>query len=168
LKVEPNSAEAHLVLANAYIVHNWDWDGAQREIDLAFKLAPPDGRALIIAARLAGVKADFERATELLQQALARDPLDPLTYDSLSDVHFRSGRYADAEAATRRCLQIAPRFATGHYWLGIELLMQGRLHEALLETENETPRNGRFLGGAVALYAMQDSGMSANAADWQF
>jgi TolB-like protein/Flp pilus assembly protein TadD len=154
LQVEPNSAEAHLVLASAHIVRDWDWNGAQREIDLAFKLAPPDGRALIIAARLAGAKADFKRATELLQQAQARDPLDPVTYDELAGLHLRSGRYTEAEAANRRCLQIDPRFAAEHYWLGIALLMQGRLQDALLETERETPRDGRFLGGAVVLYAL--------------
>ena len=154
LKLDPNSAEAHLVLANAYIVRDWDWDQAQREIDLAFKLAPPDGRALITAARLAAVKADFEHAAVLLQQALALDPLDPVTYGDLGDVNLRSGRYGDAETSFRRCLQIAPRFVGGHYWLAIALLMQGRLQDALSESERETPRDGRFLGGAAVLYAM--------------
>ena len=54
----------------------------------------------------------------------------------------------------RRCLQITPRFGGEHYWLAIALLMQGRLQDALTETERATPEEGQYLGGAVVLYAM--------------
>jgi adenylate cyclase len=154
LKVDPNSADAHIVLANADMIHDWDWAAAEREIQTAFKLAPPNSRALTTAARLAGAQGHFDRATELFQHALARDPMDPLVYDALAGVYLRSGHYVEAEAMNRRCLQIAPRIVTGHYWLAIALLMQGRLPEALAETEREKPADGRDVGGAVVLYAM--------------
>jgi adenylate cyclase len=154
LKIYPNSADAHLALANADMIHDWDWAAAGREIQAAFTLAPPNSRALTIAGRLAAAQGHFEQATELLQQALARDPLDPHAYATFADVYLRSGRYAEAEAMSRRCLQIAPRIITGHYWLAIALLMQGRLQEALVETEREKPADGRDVGGAVILYAM--------------
>jgi len=92
-----------------------------------------------------------------------------------SDVGLRSGRYTEAEAAIRRCLQIAPRFTTGHYWLGITLLMRGRLQDALVETERETPYDGRFLGSALVLYAMHrlaesdaalKKALEVNGSDW--
>jgi TolB-like protein/Flp pilus assembly protein TadD len=154
VKVDPNSADAHLVLANVDMIHDWDWPAAEHEIQMAFKLAPPNSRALTIAGRLAGAQGHFEQATERLQQALARDPMDPLAYDALASVYLRSGHFGEAEAMNRRSLQIAPHIVTGHYWLAIALLMQGRLQEALVETEREKPADGRDVGGAVILYAM--------------
>jgi TolB-like protein/Tfp pilus assembly protein PilF len=154
LKIDPNLADAHLVLANASIVHDWDWAEAQREIDTAFKLAPPDARAFTIAARLAGALGQFEHAIDLSRQALVRDPLDPHAYDEVAGIYLRSDNYAEAETANRRCLQVAPDLVGAHYWLAIALLMQGRLQDAMAETERETPGDGKYLGGSVVLFAM--------------
>ena len=72
LKVDPKSSEAHLIIANAYIGHEFDWLSAQREIDAAFKLDGRDVRGLRTAARLAQALGQFDRAIDLLNQALAR------------------------------------------------------------------------------------------------
>ena len=175
LEVDPTSAEAHLVLADAAIVHDWDWAAANREINAAFELSPPTARALHLAAGLAITQGQTERATELLHQALARDPLNPRTYDRLCGVYYRAGRYVEAEAMCRRVLQIAPQFGGGHYWLAVAILMQGRLQDALAETERAAPGEGQQLGSSVVLYAMHrraesnvalKKAIEVNSSDW--
>ena len=175
LASDPKSADAHLILADANLVHDWDWAAVKREIDAAFALAPADPRAFYIAAGLATAQWQNELATELLQQSLARDPLNARTYDRLCSVYYRTGRYVEAEAMCRRVLQIAPQFGTAHYWLSVAILMQNRLEDALAETQRATPDEGQYVGGAAVLYAMHrqvesnaalEKAIEVNRIDW--
>ena len=73
----------------------------------------------------------------------------------LGDTYVREGRYDQAEAMYRRCLQIAPHYATERFFLAVALLMQGRLEEALSEAELETPVEGRYAARALIFHAMR-------------
>lgn len=154
LQADPQSAEAHLVLADVYMELDYDWTSAQREIDAAFKLASPDARALRTAARLAGALGHFDRSLEVLTQALALDPLDPELYDQLGDTYARAGKFERAEEMYRHCLQIAPNFISEHFYISNALLLQSRFHEALAEADREQEDSARFAGRALALYAL--------------
>jgi TolB-like protein/Tfp pilus assembly protein PilF len=160
LLVDPKSAEAHLVLANVYMEHDYDWTSAQKEIDVAFHISAPDARALRTAARLAGALGQFDRSLELLTQALALDPLDPSLYDQLGDTYARAGQFAKSEEMYRRCLQIAPRFVTEHFYVSNALLLQGRLNEALVESNLERDDGARLGAQALIFHALQRKGDS--------
>jgi TolB-like protein/Flp pilus assembly protein TadD len=157
LNANPKSAAAHLVLATADIEHEFDWAAAQREIDAAFNLAPPTAQALTVAARLQQALGQFDRAIDLLNQALEREPLDPLIYDTLGDTYMRAGIYERAEAMYRRCLQIAPNFIVEHFYVSNALLMRGRLEEALAEVNLETDNEAADFGRALIFHAMGKS-----------
>ena len=160
LQVDPQSAQAHLVLANVYMEHDFDWTAARKEIDIAFQLAAPDARALRTAARLAGALGQFDRSLELLTQALAIDPLDPSLYDQLGDTYARAGKFDKSEEMYRRCLQIAPHYVVDHFFLSNALLLQGRLTEALAEADREPDDGARYAGRALVFHALHRRGDS--------
>jgi TolB-like protein/Flp pilus assembly protein TadD len=171
----PKSAAAHLVLATVNIEHDFDWPAAQREIDAAFNLSPPNARALTVAARLQQAIGQFDRAIDLLNQALEREPLDPLIYDTLGDTYMRAGQYEKAQAMYRRCLEIAPSFIVEHFYVSNALLMRGRLEEALAEANLETDDEAADFGRALVFHAMGKSAdsdaalkraLAANAIHW--
>jgi len=56
--------------------------------------------------------------------------LIPWTLEPMSSL---VGRYVEAEAMLRRSPTIAPEFTGEHFWLGMVILMQGRLQDALAE-----------------------------------
>jgi tetratricopeptide (TPR) repeat protein len=78
-------------------------------------------------------------------------------------IYMRTGRYPEAERLIRRGLQIGPKFHTGQYWLAVNLLMQGRLDEALLEANKESLDHGR-LEGSAAIYHAQHRERESRAA----
>jgi TolB-like protein/Tfp pilus assembly protein PilF len=160
LQVDSRSADAHLVLADVYMEHDFDWTSAQKEIDVAFQLAAPDARALRTAARLAGALGQFDRSLELLTQAVALDPLDPSLYDQLGDTYARAGKFDKSEEMYIRCLKIAPHFVTDHFFLSNALLMQGRLTEALAEADREEDDAARYAGRALVFRALHRKGDS--------
>ena len=164
LKVNPRSADARLVLATVYIQHDFDWTAAQREIDAAASLAEPSARALTIAARLSLALGRFDHAIELLNQAISRDPLDPLIYDILGDTYFRAGQFDKSEAMYRRCLQIEPQYIIEHYYLSNAIMMEGRLQEALTESDRGSPGDGGYEAGRALIFHAMGRSQEANAA----
>ena len=45
--------------------------------------------------------------------------------------YLRLGRFAEAEKASRRALEISPTYESAHYYLGVVLLTEGKAEEAL-------------------------------------
>jgi TolB-like protein/Flp pilus assembly protein TadD len=154
LRVNPRSADAHVVLATVFILHDYDWASAQRELDTASELSPANSRALMTAARLHQALGQYDIAIGLLNQAAALDPLDPLIYDILGDTYMRARNFVKAEKMWRRCLQISPDFLGAHFYLSNALLMQHQLNEALEEAKVDLSQEGEPHGLALVYYAM--------------
>ena len=58
-------------------------------------------------------------------------------YHSLGLVLDAADRFAEAEQAYRKALELSPQRALAHAWLGLNLLAQGRGDEALDEAMRE-------------------------------
>jgi tetratricopeptide (TPR) repeat protein len=67
---------------------------------------------------------------------------------------MKLGRYADAEAAARRRLDLSPEGSGGHSDLALALLMQNRVDEALLENARDRGPRARLLGAGAIYHAM--------------
>jgi serine/threonine-protein kinase len=93
----------------------------------------------------------FDEAIELLNRAIAFDPLQPWNYVVTGFATYRSGRLAAAEAAYRKALDLAPSDGKVHYLLGSVLLVRGQSTAALGEMEQETDLGYRHVGRALAL-----------------
>jgi tetratricopeptide (TPR) repeat protein len=109
-----------------------------------------------VAAALAANAGHWAQAVELEKAALTMDPLNSDVYAALAEqVYLRSGRYPEAEAAERRTLQISPNYAAAHYYLGLALMFQGRLNDALAAMQQETSDDGQYEGLALVYHAMR-------------
>jgi O-antigen ligase len=83
---------------------------------------------------------DFAAAETQLAAADRLSPDDPRIWAAWGEVYalwgeMEPGRYAQAEAAYRRALELAPNVATYHTALGLVLAQQGRLEEGVIELE---------------------------------
>jgi adenylate cyclase len=149
LKLNPQSATAHALLARVATLSTWDWQEAQRESDAALALGPQNPFALFAAGDLANIVGDFKRSERLFRASLASDPLNPETHFMLAVALLALARLEEAEAAVRRCLAISPAYVFGHFLLGDILSRQGR-EESLAECKREVPEGGQLscLAGA--------------------
>jgi TolB-like protein/Tfp pilus assembly protein PilF len=154
LTLDPNLAMAHAQLGEIHRVYDWDWPAAEREIKQGLALAPADGDILFFAASLSLSMGRWDEALKQVNAALAQDPLNQPTYFSLSLIQERRGRLAEAEAAARRALEIAPTAPFGHYFLGSMLLDRSQPDAALAEFSKETVEGARLGGSAMAYFAL--------------
>jgi TolB-like protein/Flp pilus assembly protein TadD len=161
LELEPNNAGAHAALANIYIVYDWDWGAAARELQKVEALAPGSADALYGASKLSLTMGRWDDALAQINASLTQDPLDPNNLLRLLQLQARLGHMAEAETAARRLLDIHPTFAWAHYYLGLTLLARGDLSGALSTVQQETADNARQQGLAILYSAL---GRKADAA----
>jgi len=154
LAIDRQSAVAHAVLCAVHVQYDFDWSAASRECRDAEQLAPHQAAVLKEASLQHVAVGETREAAYSLEAALAADPLDPNSYEIAAIVYLRAGRIAEAERAMRRALSIAPTYASGHWQLGVTLLLQGKADAALTESQKEPSPEANLFGCALAYYAL--------------
>jgi TolB-like protein/Flp pilus assembly protein TadD len=154
LRLDSKNALAHYVLGKIYIVYDWDWAAAEREFQQVATLAPGSAEAPNGEARLSVILGRWDEALGQVKSALARDPLDPNSFDILTMAQMRRDHLSEAEAAARRALDIRPTYPWSHWYLGQILLARGDRDAALLAMQQEETEGSRQVGLAIVYYAL--------------
>jgi tetratricopeptide (TPR) repeat protein len=103
---------------------------------------------------LAAARAQWDEARQLGIEAIELDPLEPGAYLTLGwSVYQHTNQLTEAERSIRHGLQIAPRYGSGQYFLGLTLMLQGHYEEALVEYRKETLDDGQLEGSAMVHFA---------------
>ena len=154
LALEPNLAEAHVVLARIRESHDWDFLGAAVSARRALELAPGVSHVLLGAASVAVTLGRLDEALALCRRAIELDPLNVHSHRYLSLYSLFAGHLEQAEAAAKMALEINPLGGLIYSILGDVLLAQHRFAEALAAYEREAHDGFRLLGLTAALHAL--------------
>jgi TolB-like protein/tetratricopeptide (TPR) repeat protein len=153
-QLDPQSPSPHVRLAEIYVTYDWDWAGADRELNQALALGPRNSDWARIASERAAAIGQWDDARQLGIAAVALDPLNPAVHMILGwSIYLHTGDFAEAEQAFRRGLQIAPQWGSGRYFLGEALMLQGHHELALAEFRRESPDDGQLEGSAMVHFA---------------
>jgi TolB-like protein len=153
-RLDPKSPAPHVSMASIHIVYDWDWSGADRELQHAFALGPRETSGVQTAAQLAAARGQWDEARQLGIEAVELDPLNPAPYNILGwNIYLHTGQLGEAEQSFRRALQIEPGWGSGQYFLGEALMLQGHYEAALAEFRKETLDDGQLEGPAMAHFA---------------
>jgi TolB-like protein/Tfp pilus assembly protein PilF len=137
LALAPDLPSAHLARGGVLYTASFDWRGAEAEYRRALELAPADGE---VKADLAGPLATFgqvDKAVELLQQALASDPLHAVWYGNLGFFLFMENRLDEAERAIRKAIELQPGASHFHFDLTRIEILRGDAGAALAAAQQE-------------------------------
>jgi TolB-like protein/tetratricopeptide (TPR) repeat protein len=154
LKLDPNFVSAHALLGSIYGSYAWDWRAADKEIKVALGLAPNDSDTLWAATVLSLTLGRWDDGVKFAIAMQEVNPLDPNGYYWLSWGQMRRGRLAEAEAAIRRALELAPTYTFGPYNLGLVLLARSQPEAALQAFSQEPLESARLIGSALAYFAL--------------
>jgi len=149
-------AEAAVSLAFVEWVHGWNFPQSEALFRQAMDLSPNYALAhhwysyfLVSMGRHDEAIAEIKKAREL------EGPLSLSVNTDIGEIYSWAGRYDEAEGYLRDVLQIEPNYAIAHNVLGINLLKQNKVQDAIAELEKaralETaPRVLSALGYAYA------------------
>jgi TolB-like protein/tetratricopeptide (TPR) repeat protein len=133
VELDPQLAEAHGALAAA-LVSAFKWTEADKEFQRALELAPNDAHLhyfhgfiyLLPMGKVEPALAEF-------RNALALDPLAPITNANYAFTLSVAHRYEDALQQFRRCLEIDPAFGACHLKFSRLCAATGKWAEAVKE-----------------------------------
>jgi len=154
IRLDPNLVYAYYTRAAFEMNITWNWDAAQasdqriREIDPRSELLPGafGDHALIFG--------QVDRAIELYQEALTRNPLDPNMLNSLGIALCAANRFQPCLQNQLRLVQLHPEFDGVNSSVGMARLYLGEFAAALAAMQWEPNEDYRLRGLAAVFWAM--------------
>lgn len=156
--------EAARVLAGTPAVREARGQRALDELFAELRFGADRPESHLALGNLAVARGDLDAAAAAFTRALAIDATFSEAAVNLSDVHRARGDEAGAEAVLRDALKRDPTAAGAHHALGLTLVRQHRLDEALAELSRAAalaPDDARF--AYVQAVALHDGGRPVDA-----
>jgi eukaryotic-like serine/threonine-protein kinase len=154
IRLDPNLTWAYYTRAGFEMNIAWNWAAAKadtdrvREIDSRFEWLPSS------FGDLALVFGEVNKAVELFEDDLARNPLDPNALDSLSIALCAAERFQQCLQTRLSLLQLHPEFGGVNSSVGLARLYLGQFAAALEVMQREPNDNYRLSGLALVYWAM--------------
>jgi serine/threonine protein kinase len=118
VELDEQLAAAHAALAGAYLWFDWNWRGAEREMQRALELNPDSVDALTVvetySALISGNAAEAARSS---QRIIELDPLNPFSRIQPVWVALNIRHFDDAVSKARTLMQVAPGNIMGPWLL---------------------------------------------------
>jgi TolB-like protein/DNA-binding winged helix-turn-helix (wHTH) protein len=134
LRLDPSNPEAHVYLADALLTIDYDWKGAQAEIQKALDLNANDPMAHEWNGTFLSVQNKPEPALEEMRKAVELDPLNADRKVFLAGLLQKVGRREEAEEQLKAALELDPASVPAHYSLICLYTTWGRQSEAISES----------------------------------
>ena len=154
LEIDSGLAEGHAVLGYLKLVCDYDWAGAEAELQRAIELNPNSGEAYDFYGLLLAALERYDEAIEMQRRAHEVDPLGHRM--DIATTLLRAGRYDEAMQAVTRVLAVDPHFALAHATLGWAYLLKGMPDQglaALQEAVLLSPESSMYLAQLGQAYA---------------
>lgn len=142
LELEPNQAEAMIVLSNVTLWYDWNHAETIRLIERALHLKPSDALAHSCHAYYFSSLGRHTEAVERARFATELDPLGVFAQSNLAVINYLASRFADAVIACDEILEIAPNNSEAFRWRALSQFHLGQW-QAAFESIEEAARLSR-------------------------
>ena len=150
LSIDPNLAAAHTARGFYLRGFHQDWEGAEREYQQALKLSPDDSLAQFQLGTLLAARGEVERALQITEQLLAKDPRSIGEHNFVGKYLTALGRLDEAQKAYDKALELRPAHPIGYLGSTIIAILRND-PAAASEWAHKTPEsNWRTIALALA------------------
>ena len=164
LELNARLAEAHIALAYAIHLYDWNPPAAEAEFRKGLELNPNYAPGHQWYAVFLASEGRFDEAVAQITRAHELDPLSLIIGDVVGWIYSLSRRGDDAIQEFRKAIELDPKFYPTHYDLGLTYVQMGKNQEAIAELEQARSLAGdtpRTLSGLAYAYAMAQQGSRA-------
>jgi serine/threonine-protein kinase len=130
LDLDPSLGEAHSVLAQLFLFHDWNWAAADREARRAIALNEGSAPAHVSWAVSLVNLGRYDEAVAECRRAVELDPLWARGHQALQFALVQAGRHAESIAVGRKLLELEPDFVLAHITLAFAFVETGAYENA--------------------------------------
>jgi len=131
LLLDDTLAEAHALMGVIKFRFDWDWEGAETELQRALQLNPSSSRAHLGYSTYLLAMGRTDEAIRVAQRNIDIDPLTSQRHINLAWEFSYAGRPDDAIASLRKALELAPDSAIAYGQLAESYAAKGMHGEAI-------------------------------------
>ena len=142
LQLDEYLTEAHVSLANAKFLYDWDWAGAEDEFKRAIEINAGYSDAHQMYGYFLSSKGRSEEALREMQQAQELDPVSLPKVTAVGEALFDARRYDEAIAAFQKALEMDPNSGFAYWALGRAYTEKGMYGEAITAFQKSIPLSG--------------------------
>jgi tetratricopeptide (TPR) repeat protein len=154
IQLDPNLTWAYYTRGGFEMNVTWNWAAAQADTE---RIREIDPRFDFLASALGDIALMFgeiDRAVQLYQDDMERNPLDPTTLDSLGSALCAANQLQQCLQTRLRLLQLHPDFGGINSSIGMARLYLGQFAAALEAMQKESNEAYRLCGLAIVYSAM--------------
>jgi serine/threonine protein kinase/Tfp pilus assembly protein PilF len=140
LELDDSLAEAHTSLGSIKLFYDWDWTGAESELQRSMELNPSYPLAYRIYGGYLTMIGRHQEALPYFEEARRLDPLYEQNYMAEGYSNFMAHKYDEAVVQFRKNLEIEPDPMT-YFGLVLSLAEKGDYAAAISEGEKATKLN---------------------------
>jgi TolB-like protein/DNA-binding winged helix-turn-helix (wHTH) protein len=156
LKLDPNLAEAHSMLAMVAAHYDYDWPTAEHEFLTALRLNPSDPYAhFFYSNSFLSPHSRHRQAIKEMQTAISLDPLSVPLQAFLVRTYTWARRYDDAQSQFEKTNEVAPNFAVLHERAAHLFASTGDLQKAMEEDAKARLQSGEQAEQVIAKKNLQ-------------
>lgn len=148
LSIEPKLAEAHTALGRAQML-DWDWQGAEKSLELAIELNPNDAAAHNYYAMHLRQMLRFDESLVESKKAEELDPTSAVRKSTTGGTRYFAGHYDQAIEDLCQALELDSDNDVAHCFLRRIYIQKAMYEEAIAECEKTVS----LLGKSVELSA---------------
>ena len=130
LELDPDLPEAHAMLAALAMQYDWNWDGAERQFQLAVA-GPPSATAESFYAFFLLFRGRIAEADQHLRRVVDLDPFSTATMNNLVVARNLESRFAEAREDAQRMAAQYPKMFMPQLMVGEGYIAEGRPQLAL-------------------------------------
>jgi tetratricopeptide (TPR) repeat protein len=158
LALDDSLGDSHL--ANAEVLHDfdWDWSGAEKEYLRALELNPSSAVGHKLYAEYLTHAGRYQDALAEIRKAQQLDPASLITNAFVCFVYMHAREYDNAIKECKKDIELDPHFMPAHDWIAYAYLFTGHYEEAAAEFKKALELSGNanyFLSALAMTYGME-------------
>ena len=135
LEIDNTLGEAHAALGLVHAYYDWDWKGAERELEQSLQLAPSSAMVHMSYSWLLSLTERHDDAIPEARRAQELDPLSNFVNTHVGFAYIWGARHDEAIEELLKTLTMDPNFYLAHYYLGLAYRGKSMAEEAIGEFE---------------------------------
>jgi tetratricopeptide (TPR) repeat protein len=153
--IESDIASARTTLAAVQMLFDWDWRGAEEAFLGIIADHPLYGRPRQFYAHLLLFTGRSDKALREIAAATRLEPASPMILMTEGLIQYFAQQYEHAQGTFSHTVELYPRFAPAHYWVGVLCERFGEREKAIAAFEQsfEIDQSPVPLAGLGHLYA---------------